>query len=462
MSDPRPGPADRREAAPTRLTLTAVEGPHTGEAFTFEGHEIFLAGRSRQAHLQVADGYFSRFHFMVEINPPACRLTDLGSRNGTAVNGQRVQSADLRDGDVIRAGHTALRVAIEGALEAAGPSDTAPPALQTLDVPPAAALPATEPELLVSGVVTLEAPPTQPPTASAPETRPPSAVGTPAPPVPTGLPTIAGYQVLHELGRGGMGVVYLAVRESDGARVALKTIVPTVEVKRIQVDRFLREAEILRQLKHPHIVCCHDVGESSDCLYFAMDYVEGTDAARLLKAHGPLPVRVAVRMACQLLAALDYAHGKGFVHRDIKPGNILVAEAGGKKAVKLADFGLARVYQESKMSGLTMQGDIGGTVAYMPPEQITQFRQVKPAADQYSAAATLYTLLTGRFLFDFGAAKAQPLTLVLQEEPVPLRQRRPQVPEGLAALVHRALAKDPAGRFPDVRSFRSALKPFAQ
>ncbi|HJT79269.1 MAG TPA: serine/threonine-protein kinase, partial [Gemmataceae bacterium] len=279
---------------------------------------------------------------------------------------------------------------------------------------------------------------------------------------PAGLPPIAGYQILNELGRGGMGVVYLAVRDADGTRIALKTIIPTVEVKRSQVDRFLREADILRHLQHPHIVSCRDVGESCDCLYFAMDYVEGTDAAKLLKQHGPLPAPVAVRVVCQLLTALAYAHGKGYVHRDIKPANLLVALEGDKKAVKLADFGLARVYQESRMSGLTMQGDIGGTVAFMPPEQITQFRTVKPAADQYSAAATLYMLLTGKYLFDFGATKAQPLTLVLQEEPVPLRRRRPELPEGLAAAVHRALAKDPEARFPDVRSFRAALRPFAQ
>jgi pSer/pThr/pTyr-binding forkhead associated (FHA) protein len=482
-----PAPSAQAEASPTRLTLTAIEGPHKGQVFTFAGHEIFLAGRSKQAHLQVTDGYCSRFHFMVEINPPDCRLNDMGSRNGTTVNGRRVQTADLRDGDVIGVGHTALVVGIAAPATEVGGA-TAAEDHATLDLPagevPPILAPLTQPATAPPGAMTLDLPGTAAVPPTVPETRFPSAAGSGVsaggPAVPetrfptgvstagplgqpqTGFPGVAGYRIARELGRGGMGVVYLAVREASGAQVALKTIIPTAAAKRSQVDRFLREADILKKLDHPNIVAFRDVGETDGCLFFAMDYVEGTDASRLLKQQGPLPVRMAVRIVCQLLAALDYAHSKGFVHRDIKPANLLIAEDGGKKLVKLADFGLARVYQESRMSGLTMQGDVGGTVAYMPPEQITQFRQVKPAADQYSAAATLYTLLTGQVLFDFKAASVQPFAVVLQEEPVPIRDRRGDVPEEIAVLVHRALAKDPAARFPDVRSFRAALKPFAQ
>jgi serine/threonine-protein kinase len=488
--------ADSTTQGLARLTLTAIEGPHKGQVFTFVGHEIFLAGRSKEAHLTVTDGYCSRFHFMVEVNPPDCRLSDLGSRNGTTVNGRRVQTADLRDGDVIGVGRTVLQVGLT-VPPAEAVSDTTPANHATLDLPagaaPPVALPLTQPasqppvvtldlpasEALPATVPASEAlPATVPETrfpsagpsgtealaSAVPETRFPSGLNTDGPVTEpqAGLPRVAGYCIARELGRGGMGVVYLAVREAGGLQVALKTIIPAAAARRSQVDRFLREADILKRLDHPNIVAFRDVGETDGCLYFAMDFVEGTDAARLLKQQGPLPLKTAARIVCQLLAALDYAHAKGFVHRDIKPANLLIAEEGGKKTVKLADFGLARVYQESRLSGLTMQGDVGGTVAFMPPEQITNFRQVRPAADQYSAAATLYNLLTGRVLFDFKDATAQPLAVVLQNEPVPLGDRRPDLPPELAAVVHRALAKDPAARFPDARTFRAALKPFAQ
>jgi serine/threonine-protein kinase len=167
-------------------------------------------------------------------------------------------------------------------------------------------------------------------------------------------------------------------------------------------------------------------------------------------------------MTYQLLSALSYAHARGFVHRDIKPANLLIAQEGDKKSVKLADFGLARIYQESRMSGLTVEGDVGGTVAFMAPEQVVSFRKTPPSADQYSAAATLYNLLTAQLPFDFEAGKGSAgLALILQNDPVPIRQRRPDLPEELAAIIHRALAKDPADRFPDVDAFKKALKPFA-
>jgi len=121
-----------------------------------------------------------------------------------------------------------------------------------------------------------------------------------------------------------------------------------------------------------------------------MELATGPDFDRILKNRGPSPIKPAVRGICQMLTGLAHAHEKGFVHRDIKPANILVHKDGTTKTTKLADFGLARAYEVSQLSGVTMQGDVGGTPRYMPPEQVTHFRNVKPAADQYSAAATLY------------------------------------------------------------------------
>jgi serine/threonine-protein kinase len=259
-----------------------------------------------------------------------------------------------------------------------------------------------------------------------------------------------------------MGVVYQAVCLADAAVVALKTIKPASAPPASELERFLREARLLAQLRHPNIVAFRDMGECNGQLYFAMDFVRGSDAAGLLRRHGPLAIARAVRLTCQLLDALEYAHTAGIVHRDIKPGNVLVSEVAGGEVARLADFGLARVYQQSKFSGLTITGEIGGTVAFMAPEQVTSFHEAKPPADQYAAAATLYNLLTECFIFDFPPTTSEQLLMILEDEPVPLQQRRPDIAEKLAAIVRQALAKEPKNRFAGVSSLRKALEPFAR
>ena len=398
-------------AGPAYLTLTIIEGTHTGHTFSLAGHDTFLVGRSKQCHFQLEgnDRYFWRIHFMVEVNVPRCRLTDLGSLNGTFVNDQRVEeTVELHDGDTIRAGHTVLKVSLQA-------SDTMP------------VIEALRPE--------------------SPRTT---------------FPVVPGYTLVREVGRGSMGTVYEARRRVDDVRVALKLIVPAESGNGGLIEGFLGEARRLCQLEHPHIIAFRDMGEVDGRLFFVMDYVEGIDAGRMLQQEGPLPVRQAVRLVCQVLLALAYAHDKGFVHRDIKPSNILIITEEAKKIVRVADFGLAHTYQASKMSGLTMQSEVGKRFSFMPPEQATKFREVKPAADQYGAGATLYHLLTGQFLYDFQSGGLAALTQILTEDPVPIETRRSDLPAGLSAVIGRATCRNPEGRFPDVRAFRQALLPFAQ
>ena len=201
-----------------------------------------------------------------------------------------------------------------------------------------------------------------------------------------------------------MGVVYLVRRLADRELYAIKTIRPVRGTSTREIELFLRECQILKSLRHPAIVAFHEFGHTGQWLYLVMDYVLGTDASRLLKEHGILPVPLGVNLICQALAGLQYAHEQGFVHRDLKPANLLVAGDGSSPDCRLADFGLARKYHASRVSGLTLLGDMGGTVAYMAPEQITDFRNAQPAADIYSTAATLYHLLTGKYAFDFAQA----------------------------------------------------------
>jgi eukaryotic-like serine/threonine-protein kinase len=463
-----------------RITLTVTAGPHKGRVFTFAGHDTFIVGRSQRAHfrLPLKDKYFSRVHFLVEVNPPECRLLDMGSRNGTYVNGHRVRTADLKDKDRIKAGKTLLSISFEHdesqAAQLADPVLTAStwPPIQAPPVAERPTGPAHQPlhqsqqstdacRICASVISPVTRASSRDPIASDPLGLCPACqrqILNQSQPIP-------GYQVVRELGHGGMGVVYLAIRSADDRLVALKTVIPAVAGSRVQLERFLREASILRALDHPHIVAFHEMGVASGQLYFAMDYVRGVDAAQLLRSHGPLPISRAVRLVCQLLEALDYAHGKGFVHRDVKPSNMLVTTAGpvreGRTAesevVKLSDFGLARIYQASMLSGLTMTGDVGGSAAFMAPEQITNFRESKPPVDQYSAGATLYNLLTGRLIYDFPRQVERQFLMILQDEPVPIRTRRADVPEKLAEIVHRTLAREPGDRFRDLRALRGAL-----
>ena len=402
------------------IQLVVTSGPQVGQRFVFSSHDTFLVGRSARAHFSLPDDpYFSRMHFLVEVNPPLCRLLDLGSRSGTLVNGERVQTTALKHGDEIRGGQTTLRVLWT---EEEPATIDCPPKRDSLDLPS--------------------------PTVS--PLRRDGSLGR------TGR-SFPGYEVLGRLGAGAMGIVYRARRERDGVETAIKCIHPDVATNPRTVSRFLREVSILQQLRHPHIVEFHESGECSAGLYFVMELVVGVNADKLIRQRGPLPMAEAIALVLPVLDALGYAHGRGFVHRDIKPSNLLVAPG---PLIKLADFGLARLYQDSPLSGLTISGCPGGTPRFMPPEHLTAFRLSQPTSDQYSLAATLYHLLTAAHAHD-GRDASEIFCRMLTVDPAPIRQRRPDLPAGLADAIHRALARLPEDRFPDVGAFAVALRPFA-
>ena len=183
-------------------------------------------------------------------------------------------------------------------------------------------------------------------------------------------------------------------------------------------------------------------------------------ARRSERQNGPLALSRAVALLRQALAALGHAHACRFVHRDVKPSNPLISQEGERERLRIADFGLARLYQVSQLSGLTLTGEVGGTIAFMPPEQILDFRNVLPASDQYSAAASLYNLLSGRHIHDFKGTTERRLHQILEADPVPIKQRRSDLPDDLAGVLHRALARRPDKRWPSADAFSEALRPF--
>jgi serine/threonine-protein kinase len=263
---------------------------------------------------------------------------------------------------------------------------------------------------------------------------------------------IGDYEILGVLGAGGMGSVY-KVRNVISDRVeALKLLLPNLAEHQDLKDRFLREIKTSASLEHTNIAALRTAFQSGDMLLMVMEFVEGETLDHKLKA-GPLPIDEAVRYTAQVLDALEYAHSRGVVHRDIKPQNVMVTPKG---TAKLLDFGIAKASTDKQ---LTMTGATLGSLYYMSPEQI-RGEPVDGRADLYSLGITLYELVTGKRPFGGDSGYAI-MAEHLQKQPVPPLELDPRVPAALNAVILRSLAKKAADRFQDAAEFRQALKSIA-
>jgi WD40 repeat protein len=271
------------------------------------------------------------------------------------------------------------------------------------------------------------------------------------------------YEVLRVLGRGGMGVVYLARNRLLDRPEVLKVVSQQLLGRPGTAERFLREIRSAARLNHPNIVTAYAALPLGELLLFAMEYVEGETLAQLVQAKGPLPVLHACYYAQQAARGLQHAFEKGLVHRDIKPQNLILARDGKKHVVKILDFGLAKATREKEKEGaeLTGAGVLLGTPEYMAPEQMQDAAGADIRADIYSLGCTLYFLLTGRPPF-----RANSLYELLNahqvKEATPLPQIRSEVPAELAAVVARMMAKDPAQRYRDPAEVAEALTAFVK
>ena len=259
------------------------------------------------------------------------------------------------------------------------------------------------------------------------------------------------YELQAEIGRGGMGAVYKAYDSALDRSVAVKVLAPHLVWEPEFVERFLREARAAARLEHPNIVTIYDVGQEGSWYYFVMEYLEGQSLTTLLANRPPMATQDALEILRPLADALDYAHGQGIVHRDVKPANVIIGPGG---RVTLTDFGIAHATQATR---LTRTGSVMGTPEYMSPEQALG-RAVDKCTDQYSLAVVAYEMLAGKAPFQADSTPAL-LHKLVYDPPPPLREKRPDLPAGLEPVLARALAKDPKQRYGNCCELLSALEP---
>jgi eukaryotic-like serine/threonine-protein kinase len=413
---------------PSLVELRVVSGPSEGSIYRFDEHDVLLIGRDDDCHarLPADDKTASRHHAVIEIAPPIVRLRDLESLNGTFVNGRRhggppghrvadsgIPAASapiqLANSDEIRIGQTTFRLSIH--------ADTVP---------------------LTDDMTT--------PCDSARD----------AGPEPAAIEETHGYDVVRKLSEGGMGSVHLVRRRSDDALFARKTMLARVAVSAHARHLFEREIEITRTLRHPNVVRLVEYSAANGAFFFVMELCEGGSLADLLAERRTLPLDEAAPIMLSALEGLAYAHAIGVVHRDLKPGNVLLSSRGSGVA-KIADMGLAKSFDRAGLSGITVTGGFAGTLDYMPREQLVSYKYVKPATDVWSIAATFYMTLTGELPRERGRS-ADPLVAVLDATAVPVRERNPDIPAPVAAVIDRALASDAADRYTTAQAFRDALQ----
>ncbi len=406
----------------------------TMQSFVIKEHDTFLLGRMSDCHFCVTgDSQVSRHHFILEACPPMASLRDLGSMNGTYVNGKKCGGREkgetpeqgalrqypsivLKDGDTIKVGQSIIQVRLEGSPDAV----LVRAALGEEDIS------RLSPEVLRQLIF------------GSPDHE---------------LFALADYSIQRELGRGGCGAVYLATAKSGGDAVAVKLMLSRANAEARAIEQFKREMQVIAGLQHPNIVRFLDSGSDQGTFFFVMEYCDGGSLADVAKARGgTIPLDELMPWALQSLEGLATAHSKGFVHRDIKPHNILLH----RNRAKISDFGLAKNFQKAGLSGMSITGNYGGTPVFMPPEQITNFKYVKPVSDVWSFAASIYQLLTGKFPYRFDP-KRDPIDIILNESPVSIRERMPALEKKIATVIDTALLRNPKDRYADAGKLLAAL-----
>ena len=261
------------------------------------------------------------------------------------------------------------------------------------------------------------------------------------------------YKLLGHLGTGGMSTVYLAEHVTDGRKRAIKVLPRKRVGKRSYLERFRLEAEATAKLNHPNIVRAFGIGQDSDTYFIVMELIEGESISKLVREHGPIEVIDIVRYTAQVARALKYAHDQGIIHRDIKPGNILVND---NDEAKLLDLGLAMSREQEASITQLYDEKVIGTADYLSPEQAINSHEVDLRTDIYSLGCTLYFMLTGHPPFPVGSL-AQRIAMHQSRRPADVMKRRPDCPEEIKAICDKMMKKKPSSRFEDCQEVFEVL-----
>ncbi len=441
----------------SKIILTITQGKLSGKQYIFASRSTCIVGRNDDCNLQIADAVdmtISRYHCLLDINPPDIRVRDLGSLNGTFVNGkkigqrQREQTAkeavklnfpeyNLQNGDEIKLGDILFKIEVEAEPELEKKSDIIPPTAKN------------NPNCLIIFQNLLEL-------AQKNHTK---------------LQALSGYKLIKSLGKGGFGEVFLAQHIHTKKLVAIKIMIPAVTINTQGVKMFLQATENIKMLQHDNIVQLFDYGFAENAFFLIMEYFPGGNVWDLMQKSGwRLPLKTAVDITVQVLEGLIYAHSvavprmqldheklnqaKGLVHQDLKPNNILISQINDELEVKIGDYGLSKAFDLAGLSGQTLTGTKTGTPAFMPRQQVLDFKHELPEIDIWATAACLYNLLTGYFPRDF---TGDPWLSVLQNKPVPIRQRNNSIPKKLADVIDLALQEKPQIHFQTAAEFKQAL-----
>jgi hypothetical protein len=486
-----------------KVVLDIIKGPHKGASFSFREPDVFLVGRSKDAHFQLTDDpYISRRHFYLEISPPNCLLKDLGSTNCTKVNDLIVAEQLLRNGDIIEAGFTQIKVLIDLHIEKRSAkckkcgdeivlieNESAPEYCERCEQEiKKAALSTHKAEGITAscwkcGVDLTRYANSDGRLSELKDVVTHSCKSCLPPHDPEEKRRLGHYEIVRKLGAGGMGKVFLAYHPKTGRLVAIKQMI-RLDVEAL-ASRFKREIRIAEGIAHTNVIRVIDRGSDREGPYLVTEFASGGNLADLIKTRrGPLPPVEAVGYISQTLRGLDHIHRKRIIHRDIKPENILLHQTNGKIIAKLSDFGLAKEYLKA---GGTIVNRHLGTLMFSAPEQIMNARDVREPADIYSMGVTLYYLLTAELPYRFpseleilqfrlgnpnrfnntgealkmlmGLHKMQnPANIILSDDPIPVRERNPDIPPSLAAVVDKAIRKEASARHGSAGEFLNALE----